>query len=93
MNRWLLSSLLGVEILLFNSISGPPAHSFQEWIRYYQTYLADLLAQSAPILLLGFGMTFVLITAGIDLSVGHVCHQPIRVDVPGLVFHGPVRAV
>jgi ribose transport system permease protein len=38
--------------------------------KYLRSYASDLVAQSGPVLLLGFGMTLILMTAGIDLSVG-----------------------
>lgn len=67
MRKWLLPTLLLLEIALFALVSGNPLPGS---IRYWQSYFGDLLAHSAPILLLAFGMTLVLITAGIDLSVG-----------------------
>jgi ribose transport system permease protein len=70
MNRWILPLLLAGEIALFTIISGPSFDSVQAVTGYFRDYFSDLLAQSAPILLLGFGMTLVLMTAGIDLSVG-----------------------
>jgi ribose/xylose/arabinose/galactoside ABC-type transport system permease subunit len=66
-SRWLLPVFLLVEIALFALVSGNPLPGTG---RYWQSYFADLLAQSGPILLLGFGMTLVLMTGGIDLSVG-----------------------
>jgi ribose/xylose/arabinose/galactoside ABC-type transport system permease subunit len=68
--RWTLPLLLLVEIAIFTAIGGPKFDSLSGFVRYFQNYLGDLLAQSAPVLLLGFGMTLVLMTAGIDLSVG-----------------------
>jgi len=70
MRRWLLPLLLLLEIALFTSISGQSFHSFGEALSYFRSYFSDLLCQSAPVLLLAFGMTLVLMTAGIDLSVG-----------------------
>lgn len=70
MKPWLLPLLLVVEIALFTAIGGPEFHSGGDVARYFGVYLRDLVAQSAPVLLLAFGMTIVLMTAGIDLSVG-----------------------
>ena len=60
----ILLVLLLLEISLFTAISGSGFNS-----EYLRSYFADLSAQSAPILILAFGMTLVLMTAGIDLSV------------------------
>jgi ribose/xylose/arabinose/galactoside ABC-type transport system permease subunit len=70
MRRWLLPLLLLLEIALFTSVSGQSFHSFDEAVSYFRSYFTDLLSQSAPVLLVAFGMTLVLMTAGIDLSVG-----------------------
>jgi simple sugar transport system permease protein len=66
----LLSFLLLLEIAIFASVSGNSFHSLPEILAYFRSYSADLLAQAAPTLLLAFAMTLVLMTAGIDLSVG-----------------------
>jgi len=67
--RWTLPVFLLVEIVLFTWISGVRLDSSEAaWI-YFRGYFADLLAQSAPALLLALGMTLVISTAGIDLSV------------------------
>ena len=70
MNRGVLFVLLLAEIALFTAISGTNFQSPAGLASYFASYFSDLLAQSAPVLLLGFGMTLVLMTAGIDLSVG-----------------------
>jgi ribose/xylose/arabinose/galactoside ABC-type transport system permease subunit len=70
MRRFALPLLLVVEIGFFTAIGGTRFHSTGEVALYFQSYFADLLGQSAPVLVLGFGMTLVLMTAGIDLSVG-----------------------
>jgi len=59
--------LLGAEMAFFAMISGSPLTA-----AYFQSYFSDLLAQAAPLLLLAFGMTLVLMTAGIDLSVASI---------------------
>ena len=70
MKHWLLPLVLLVEIAFFTAISGNSFHSGAELIAYFQSYFADLFCQSAPVLLVAFGMTLVLMTGGIDLSVG-----------------------
>jgi ribose/xylose/arabinose/galactoside ABC-type transport system permease subunit len=62
--------LLIAEIALFTAISGNSFPTSQSLGTYFESYLADLLAQAAPTLLVAFGMTIILMTAGIDLSVG-----------------------
>ena len=68
----ILLALLALEVALFTGISGNQFGSRAEAAAYCQSYFADLAAQSAPILILGFGMTIVLMTAGIDLSVASI---------------------
>ncbi|MBI3851519.1 MAG: ABC transporter permease [Verrucomicrobia bacterium] len=70
MKKWLLPILLLVEVAFFTTIGGTTFHSAGEFTNYFKSYFADLLTQSTPVLLLAFGMTLVLMTAGIDLSVG-----------------------
>lgn len=69
-NRWILPLVLIVEVIVFTAVGGPVFDSPGALARYFTGYFADLFAQAAPTLLLGFGMTLVLMTAGIDLSVG-----------------------
>jgi ribose/xylose/arabinose/galactoside ABC-type transport system permease subunit len=64
----LLGILIG-ELAFFTLLSGKEFGSGEELVRYFRSYLGDLFVQSAPILVLAFGMTVVLMTAGIDLSV------------------------
>jgi ribose/xylose/arabinose/galactoside ABC-type transport system permease subunit len=68
--RWLLPLVLLAEIALFTNLSGQSFTSASDAGLYFKSYFADLICQSAPVLLLAFGMTIVLMTAGIDLSVG-----------------------
>ncbi|MBU6401252.1 MAG: ABC transporter permease, partial [Verrucomicrobia bacterium] len=70
MKRLALPAILVVEVAVFNAIGGEHFHSAAGALRYFAEYGGDILAQSAPVLLLAFGMTLVLMTAGIDLSVG-----------------------
>jgi simple sugar transport system permease protein len=66
----ILPLLLIAEVIIFAFIGTPGFKSMGHAVSYFGTYVADIIAQSAPVLLLGFGMTLVLMTAGIDLSVG-----------------------
>ncbi|HTG43599.1 MAG TPA: ABC transporter permease [Verrucomicrobiae bacterium] len=66
----ILVALLVLEISVFTALSGNRFETTQSLFVYLKSYLADLVAQSAPTLLLAFGMTIVLSTAGIDLSIG-----------------------
>lgn len=68
----LLLLILLIEIAFFTAISGKEFSSAADFANYFQSYLADLFVQSAPILILAFGMTIVLMTAGIDLSVASI---------------------
>ncbi|MGZ8938975.1 MAG: ABC transporter permease [Limisphaerales bacterium] len=68
----LLFLILLIEIAFFTAISGKEFSSVADFANYFQSYLADLVVQSAPILILAFGMTIVLMTAGIDLSVASI---------------------
>ena len=70
MRQWILPIILLAEITLFSAISGAPLDSWSAFTTYFASYASDLIAQSGPVLLLGFGMTLVLMTAGIDLSAG-----------------------
>lgn len=68
----ILLALLGLEIALFTAVSGNRPQSAEAAAAYFGSYFADLAAQSAPMLILAFGMTIVLMTAGIDLSAASV---------------------
>lgn len=68
MKRWMLVLALLAEIALFTWLSGAEFENAAEAGTYFRSYFSDLFTQSAPILLLGFGMTIILMTAGIDLS-------------------------
>jgi ribose/xylose/arabinose/galactoside ABC-type transport system permease subunit len=70
MTKWALLLILLIEVALFTAVSGQSFHSAADMAGYFRSYFADLLCQSAPVLLVAFGMTLVLMTAGIDLSVG-----------------------
>lgn len=69
MKRWVLPLLLLVEMVVFTLLSGAKLDSVAAAGVYFRGYFADLLAQSTPSLLLALGMTLVIATAGIDLSV------------------------
>lgn len=68
----ILLLVLILEAALFTAISGQAFGSAAEFATYFQSYLSDLFVQAAPILILAFGMTIVLMTAGIDLSVASI---------------------
>jgi len=72
MKHLFLPLLLLLEVALFTAIGGPKFNSVASLLAYFQNYFGDVLAQSAPVLLLASGMTLVLMTAGIDLSVGSI---------------------
>ena len=66
----LLAVVLAAELIVFMAIEGPNITLLSSFLRYVSAYAQNLIAQSGPVLFLGFGMTIVLMTAGIDLSVG-----------------------
>lgn len=67
---WPLAALAAV--LLFNLVATPGF--FDLAVRDGRLYgsLVDVVNRAVPVLLLGFGMTLVIATAGVDLSVGAV---------------------
>lgn len=69
MSRLVLPILLGIEIALFTTLSHPSFDSFGGFVQYFRGYFQDLLAHAAPDLLMAAGLTIVLMSAGIDLSV------------------------
>lgn len=68
--RVIIPVLLLIEFVLFTWVSAPDLSTPGAALVYFRSYFADLLAQAAPVLLVALGMTLVLMTAGIDLSVG-----------------------
>jgi ribose/xylose/arabinose/galactoside ABC-type transport system permease subunit len=70
LKKWILPLLLLAQFVLFTGISNPHFGSASGVAVYLKNYFSDIFAQSTPLLLLAFGMTLVLMTAGIDLSVG-----------------------
>ncbi len=68
--HWILAGVLVLEVVLFTAISGARFASVGDVASYLASYSSDLIVQSAPLLFLAFGMTLVLETGGIDLSVG-----------------------
>ncbi len=66
----ILLLLLIAEITLFLAISGNSFDSPSTLFRFLRSYFADLIAHSTPTLVAAFGMTIILMTAGIDLSIG-----------------------
>src|SRR5437762_2522129 len=70
MRKWSLPIFLLAQIVSFTAIASPHFGSLSGFAIYLKNYFSDVFAQSTPLLLLGAGMTLVLMTAGIDLSVG-----------------------
>lgn len=70
MRAFVLPLLLVIEIAVLAPVSGIRFDSFGAFTSSFGYYASDLIAQAAPLLILVFGMTVVLMTAGIDLSVG-----------------------
>lgn len=70
MRALLLPLLLAAEIAVFTALSGVEIGSAADFWEYFRWYAADVVTQGTPVLVLAFGMTGVLMTAGIDLSVG-----------------------
>jgi ribose/xylose/arabinose/galactoside ABC-type transport system permease subunit len=68
----ILLVILILELAFFTALSGKQFDSAGDLATYFRSYLADLFVQSAPVLILAFGMTIVLMTAGIDLSVASI---------------------
>ncbi len=66
----ILPLLLLVEFAIFAPISGVKFHSFAAFGQSFGPYFNDLLTQAAPLVILSVGMTMVLMTGGIDLSIG-----------------------
>ena len=65
----LLGLLVG-ELTIFASVSGADVSSVSAIASYLELKFLDLVPGLAPVLVLSVGMTLVLVTAGIDLSVG-----------------------
>jgi len=66
MRRFALPLLLLVEVAVLAPLSGVRGFDFS---RSFGAYANDLLIEAAPLLILSFGMTVVLMAGGIDLSV------------------------
>jgi ribose/xylose/arabinose/galactoside ABC-type transport system permease subunit len=66
----LLPLLLVAEIGSLAPMSGVRFTSWDGFLQSFRWYAGDLVVGAAPILILSFGMTAVLMSAGIDLSVG-----------------------
>jgi ribose/xylose/arabinose/galactoside ABC-type transport system permease subunit len=62
--------LLVLELALFASVSGADVSTPGGIFDYLELKFQDLIPGLAPVLVLSVGMTLVLVTAGIDLSVG-----------------------
>lgn len=70
MRRWVLPALLIGEVALFAPWCGVRFDSWRVFTETFGWFAADLLTQAVPLLILAGGMTIVLMTAGIDLSIG-----------------------
>lgn len=70
MRKFILPLVLLVEIAVFAPYSGVQFDSWQRFTSSLGYYLSDIFVPAAPLFVLAFGMTIVLMTAGIDLSVG-----------------------
>lgn len=70
MRALVLPLLLVAEIAVFTSLAGVDIQTAADFWEYFRWYATDVLTQGAPVLVLSLGMTLVLMTAGIDLSVG-----------------------
>jgi simple sugar transport system permease protein len=67
---YVLPFLLIAEVAVFTKLSGASFDSWSDAGDYFRWYAADIIVQAAPVLILSLGMTMVLMTAGIDLSIG-----------------------
>lgn len=70
MRAWILPLILLLEIGLFAPICGVQFDSFERFVETSQYFASDIFRQASPLLVLSVGMTFILMTGGIDLSVG-----------------------
>ena len=70
MRHVVLPLILIAELVLFSLADEQSFATWSEWSEHFRYYLTDLLSQSAPLLFLALGMTMVMTTAGIDLSIG-----------------------
>lgn len=65
-----LPVLFVAELAVFAPISGVRFDSAEAFGRSSRLYATDLVTQAAPLIVLAVGMTAVLMTGGIDLSIG-----------------------
>lgn len=72
MKKYALPLLLLLEIAVFAPYCGVRFDTLPRFLQSSERFGADLLSQAAPLLILALGMTIVLMTAGIDLSVGSI---------------------
>ncbi|MFP6766931.1 MAG: ABC transporter permease [Planctomycetaceae bacterium] len=70
MRAMVLLTLLLVELAVFATVSGADVGSLNGILVYLELKFLDLVPGLTPVLILSVGMTLVLVTAGIDLSVG-----------------------
>ncbi|MAT14008.1 MAG: hypothetical protein CMJ46_01915, partial [Planctomyces sp.] len=70
MRYWILLLILFLEVLLFAPLNGVDFSSWSEFRSDFGWFISAIFEQSVPLLVLSVGMTFVLMTGGIDLSIG-----------------------
>ncbi|MEZ6046623.1 MAG: hypothetical protein R3C11_13825 [Planctomycetaceae bacterium] len=70
MRYWILLIILLLELVLFAPLNGVTFDSWDEFSYSFSWFCSAIFEQSAPLLILSLGMTFVLMTGGIDLSIG-----------------------
>lgn len=61
-----LAAILAAEVLAFTAVGGESFHSLEDCADYAK----DIIAQAGHLLVLSAGMTIILMTGGIDLSMG-----------------------
>jgi len=70
MRLFVLPLLLLIELVVFVPYGGVHLTSWNVFADGFASYASDIVSHATPLLILALGMTLVLMTAGIDLSVG-----------------------
>ncbi|QDU78935.1 Ribose transport system permease protein RbsC [Polystyrenella longa] len=70
MRYWILLIILLLELILFAPLNGVTFSSWSEFSFSFGWFCSAIFEQSVPLLILSVGMTFILMTGGIDLSIG-----------------------
>ena len=68
--KLMLPVLFAAELAILAPISGVQFDTAADFARSGRLYATDLITQSAPMIVLAVGMTAILMTGGIDLSIG-----------------------